>query len=72
MNRTVKDFLGLFLAMWVVFFISNLTNPNVKNKNQITAGFIGVAYCIGRRPDKKAPKVQTPKQPRPPIQFGGK
>ena len=75
MNRTLKDFLGLSLAMWVVFFISNLINPDAKNKDQITAGFIGAAYCIGRRAEqeaRKTPKAQKPKQPRPPIQYGGK
>ena len=49
MNRTLNDFLGLALAMWVSFFISNLINPDAKNTEEITAGFIGIAYCVGRR-----------------------
>ena len=53
MNRTLKDLLGLSISMWVVFFISNLINPDAKNKDQIAADFIGIAYCIGRRPEQR-------------------
>ena len=75
MNRTLNDFIGLFLALWVVFFISNLINPDSKDKEQITASFIGVAYIIGRSSEqeaRKTPKAQEPQQTRPPIQYGGK
>jgi hypothetical protein len=74
MNRTLKDILGLSLALWISFFISNLTNPDA-DKGPITGGFIGLAYCVGRRTEqeaRKTPKVRKPQQPRPPIKYGGK
>ena len=75
MNRTLKDFLGLFLALGIIHFISHLIDPNANKNDETNAVLVGVAYAIGRRQEqeaRKTPKTPKTQQPRPPIQHGGK
>jgi hypothetical protein len=72
MNRTLEDFLGLFLALGLIHFITHLIDPNANNNDETKAILVGVAYAIGRRQEQEARKTPKTQQPRPPIQHGGK
>ena len=53
MNRTTRDVLTLVAISFIgnlIFFSFNPTKTH-KDKTPVTAGLIGIAYCIGRRRD---------------------
>ena len=76
-TRTLKDFLALAVAIFALTFIGELNN---KKDFPPRGVLIGIAYCIGRRPNdeirkhkaqqvKKAQRAEVLKTP---LQYGGK